>query len=133
MTWMSSGNAFRPSFTTAPMVSIDGIGFTCRTGKPPPMFSSRGLSPVLLICSKTFRAFSSDAPVFRIAALRSHVEGDAGEVGAQPRRRRDDFAGVSRTGAELPGKRPIAADVGRRDAQVLLRIGLHLEHAAQLL
>ena len=60
------------------------------------------------------------------------MEGHAGEVGPQFGRRGDDLAGVSGAGAELARKGPVAADVRRGDAQVLLRIGLDLGHPAQL-
>jgi len=79
------------------------------------------------------RFLERDAPVLRVAALRADVEGDARKVDAQLGRGGDDLARVAGAGAELARKRPVAADVGGGDAQVLLRVGLDLENAAHFL
>jgi hypothetical protein len=60
------------------------------------------------------------------------MEGHAGEIRAELRRRGDDLARVARPRAELAGQRPVGADVRRRDAQVELGVGLGFVHAPQL-
>src|SRR5207248_1246492 len=76
------------------------------------------------------RLLQGHTPVFWVAALRADVEGDPGEVGSQLGGGGDDLARIRRAGAELAGKRPVAADVGGGDTQVLLGVRLDLEHPA---
>ncbi len=79
------------------------------------------------------RALHAHAPVLRVQALRAHVEGDAGQVGLAVDGGGDELGNVVHVRAELARERPVAADVGRVDAQVELRVGLDRLDLADLL
>src|SRR5438445_129575 len=78
------------------------------------------------------RLFQGDAPVLRVAALRTDVERYTGQVRAELGGQGDDLARVGGAGSEFAGQRPVAADVGSGDPQVLLGIRLGLVDAPQL-
>jgi hypothetical protein len=78
-------------------------------------------------------ALYADPPVLRVAALRPHVEGHPCQVRFERRRFGDDPIDLRRLHPELARERPVAAHVGRLDADVQLRVGLDAVNLAQLL
>ena len=61
------------------------------------------------------------------------MEGDSGQVGLESGRGQDDFARLACVRAELPGERPVAADIRGIDAQVQPGIALDRVDLPQLL
>ena len=134
ITRMLSGSPASSRFTTSPIASMDGIGLVWRTGKPPPMLSKRGFSPLSRILRNTRLAFSM--PTRQFSGLR-HCEPTWNVTPARSALRSAAAAMISSASLgwtpNFPDSGQSLPAFGSIDAQVELGVRLDLDDLAQLL